>query len=94
VYFALDDPAKHDSDLRQRILVEVKIARDRGLIADADYFNRSFKSQLDQAHKLGARLVVIVWGPGAGGVTIRRNRGDEWPVPIEGLADALVHELA
>jgi len=93
VYFAFDTSAREDAALRQRVLAEFKAARDLGLSTVTDYAYRSLNSQFDQAHKLDARLVVIVWGSGAGGVTIRRHRGDEWPVSIQGLAETLFKEL-
>jgi histidyl-tRNA synthetase len=87
VFFAVDG----DAD-RAAALVQLAEARRRGLSADTDYFGRSLRGQLDRAHRLGARRVVIIRAPTE--ATIRRHRGDEVTVPLDELADRLADELA
>ena len=70
VFFVVD--AGGDRDAALRALADL---RRRGLSADTDYAGRSFKGQMTQAGRTGARAVVIV---GADGATIRREgRGEQ-----------------
>ena len=60
--------------------------RRRGLAADVDYAGRSFKGQMTQAGRTGARTVAIVRGAE---VTIRRGGQDERTIPLADLVDTL-----
>jgi histidyl-tRNA synthetase len=55
VFFVLDEGAPRD-----RVLQILAAVRRAGLRADTDYAGRSFKGQLTQAGRTGARSVVIV----------------------------------
>ena len=74
VFFVVDDPAARDAALLA--LAELRRA---GVSADTDYAGRSFKGQMTQAGRSGARTVVIVR---AGGVTIERDGRDEQVVAL------------
>jgi histidyl-tRNA synthetase len=74
VFFVVDDPAARDAALQA--LAELRRA---GVSADTDYAGRSFKGQMTQAGRSGARTVVIVR---AGGVTIERDGRDEQVVAL------------
>jgi histidyl-tRNA synthetase len=69
VFFVAGEDAPRDRVLQ--LLAEVRRA---GLAADTDYAGRSFKGQMTQAGRTGARAVVIVRGDGA---TIRRGGVDD-----------------
>lgn len=66
--------------------------RRAGISADADFQERSLKSQMKQASRLGARLAVIV-GPEeqARGETVVRDldASEQWAVPLDGLIERL-----
>ena len=55
VFFVVDDAASRDGALQA--LAELRRA---GISADTDYAGRSFKGQMTQAGRMGARSVVIV----------------------------------
>jgi histidyl-tRNA synthetase len=55
VFFVLDEGAPRD-----RVLQILAAVRQAGLRADTDYAGRSFKGQMTQAGRTGARSVVIV----------------------------------
>jgi histidyl-tRNA synthetase len=74
VFFVVDTGARRDDVLQS--LAEL---RRRGVSADADYAGRSFKGQMTQAGRTGARAVVIVRGEDA---TIRRAGADEQVVAL------------
>ena len=57
-----------------------------GLSADVDYAGRSFKGQMTQAGRTGARTVAIVRADGA---TIRRDGRDEQTIPLADLVATL-----
>jgi histidyl-tRNA synthetase len=71
---------------RAAVLPVLAELRRRGLVADTDYAGRSFKGQMTQAGRTGAKTVVIVRAAGA---TIRRDGRDEQVVPLAELAATL-----
>ncbi len=68
VFFVVEEAA------RERVLQILAELRRRGVSADTDYAGRSFKGQMTQAGRTGARTVVIVRGEQA---TIRRGGGEQ-----------------
>jgi histidyl-tRNA synthetase len=74
-----------DGAPREQVLAVMAELRRRGLSADTDYAGRSFKGQMTQAGRTGARAVVIA---GADGWRLRRE-GDEQPVGPADLVDTL-----
>jgi len=70
-----------DGGSREQVLAAMAELRRRGLSADTDYAGRSFKGQMTQAGRTGARAVVIAR---ADGWRLRRE-GVEEPVMPEGL---------
>ena len=68
VFFVVEDAPR---DRVLQILAEVRRA---GLSADIDYAGRSFKGQMTQAGRTGARTVVIVRGEQA---TVRREGNEQ-----------------
>jgi histidyl-tRNA synthetase len=66
-----------------RVLAEL---RRRGFSADTDYAGRSFKGQMTQAGRTGARTVAIVRGAEA---TLRRDGHDEQVVSLDRLVATL-----
>jgi histidyl-tRNA synthetase len=79
VFFVVDGAA------REAVLEAMAGLRRLGLSADTDYAGRSFKGQMTQAGRTGARAVVIA---GAGGWRLRRD-GTENPVAPADLVDTL-----
>jgi histidyl-tRNA synthetase len=67
-----------DAD-RMRVLKSLAELRRAGVSADTDYAGRSFKGQMTQAGRSGARTVVIVRGRDA---AIRRDGRDEQVVAL------------
>jgi histidyl-tRNA synthetase len=74
-----------DGGDRTRVLQLMAEARNRGLACDADYAGRSFKGQMTQAGRTGARKVVIAT---AEGLRVRSGGQDE-PVAPDDLLDTL-----
>ncbi len=70
---------------RERVLLTLAALRGAGLSADADYAGRSFKGQMTQAGRSGARTIVIVRGDEA---AIRRG-GAERAVALDELVATL-----
>jgi histidyl-tRNA synthetase len=79
VFFVVDGAG------RDQVLAAMAELRRHGLACDADYAGRSFKGQMTQAGRTGARAVVIA---GADGWRLRRE-GDERPVSPSDLLDTL-----
>jgi histidyl-tRNA synthetase len=71
---------------RATVLPVLAELRRGGLSADVDYAGRSFKGQMTQAGRTGARTVVIVRADGA---TIRRDGRDEQTIPLADLVATL-----
>ena len=71
---------------RDRVLQSIAELRRRGVSADVDYAGRSFKGQMTQAGRTGARTVVIVRGDDA---TIRRAGADEQVVALDEVVATL-----
>jgi histidyl-tRNA synthetase len=67
-----------DAD-RMRVLESLAQLRRAGVSADTDYAGRSFKGQMTQAGRSGARTVVVVRGSDA---AIRRDGRDEQVVAL------------
>jgi histidyl-tRNA synthetase len=74
-----------DAD-RTAVLPLLAELRRAGVSADTDYAGRSFKGQMTQAGRTGARTVVIVSG---GQATIRRGGADEGTVELGELVATL-----
>ncbi|HVV56858.1 MAG TPA: histidine--tRNA ligase [Gaiellaceae bacterium] len=81
VFFVLGEDAP-----RERVLVVLAEARRAGLAADVDHAGRSFKGQMTQAGRTGARTVAIVRGDR---VTLRRGGQDEEEVGLGELVATL-----
>jgi histidyl-tRNA synthetase len=81
VFFVLGE----DAD-RTRVLQLLAELRRAGLSADTDYAGRSFKGQMTQAGRTGARAVVIVRG---GDATIRRAGVDDRAVGLDEVVATL-----
>ena len=81
VFIVMGDHADRTSVLP--VLAEL---RRGGLSADVDYAGRSFKGQMTQAGRTGAKTVAIVRGDD---VTIRRGGQDEQTIPLADLAATL-----
>jgi histidyl-tRNA synthetase len=81
VFFVLADGAP-----RARVLATMARLRAAGVAADADYAGRSFKGQLTQAQRSGARATVVVTADGA---TIRRPGEPDEPTTLEALVGRL-----
>jgi histidyl-tRNA synthetase len=81
VFFVVEQGAP-----RERVLQSLAELRRRGLSADADYAGRSFKGQMTQAGRTGARTVVIVRGEDA---AIRRAGSDEQVVGLDEVVATL-----
>ena len=79
VFFVVEDAP------RERVAQVLAEVRRAGLSADTDYAGRSFKGQMTQAGRTGARTVVIVRGDEA---TIRRD-GQEQAVALGDLVATL-----
>jgi histidyl-tRNA synthetase len=71
---------------RAAVLPVLAELRRVGLSADVDYAGRSFKGQMTQAGRTGARTVVIVRADGA---TIRRDGRDEQTIQLADLVATL-----
>jgi histidyl-tRNA synthetase len=78
--------ALHDAGDKPRVLPLVQELRRHGLRADVDYGGRSFKGQLTQANRLGAKAIVE-WG--AERSTLRRSGERDEEVPTAELAERL-----
>jgi histidyl-tRNA synthetase len=70
----------------ERDLALLAELRRRGLSADTDYAGRSLKGQLTQAHRAGARTIVILEGETA---TVRRRGAVDERVPKRELPEVL-----
>ncbi|MFL5954948.1 MAG: histidine--tRNA ligase [Gaiellaceae bacterium] len=81
VFFVLGEGAP-----RERVLKLLHDVRRAGLSADTDYAGRSFKGQMTQAGRTGARTVVIVRGEEA---TLRRDGRDEQAVALDQVVATL-----
>jgi histidyl-tRNA synthetase len=81
VFFVIEQGAP-----RERVLQLLAELRRRGVSADVDYAGRSFKGQMTQAGRTGARTVVIVRGDDA---TIRRAGADEQLVALDEVVATL-----
>jgi histidyl-tRNA synthetase len=71
---------------RDRVVPVLDALRRSGLSADTDYAGRSFKGQMTQAGRTGARTVVIVKEEEA---TIRRAGRDEETIGLDRLVATL-----
>ena len=71
---------------RTRVLQALAALRRAGVSADADYAGRSFKGQMTQAARSGAKTVVIVRGNDA---AIRRAGSDEQVVGLDEVVATL-----
>jgi histidyl-tRNA synthetase len=71
---------------RERVLQSIAELRRAGVSADTDYAGRSFKGQMTQAGRSGAKTVVIVRGEEA---AIRRDSGEEQLVALDELVATL-----
>ncbi len=71
---------------RTRVVQVLSELRRRGVSADTDYAGRSFKGQMTQAGRTGARTVVIVRGSDA---ALRRDGRDEEVVSLDALVTTL-----
>jgi histidyl-tRNA synthetase len=71
---------------RERVLQALAELRRAGVSADTDYAGRSFKGQMTQAGRSGARTVVIVRGDEA---AIRRDGRDEQVVALDEVVATL-----
>ena len=80
VFFVLDGGP------RERILTLMADLRRRGLACDTDYAGRSFKGQMTQAGRTGARTVVIARADDA---AVRRSGAEEQIVRLDDLAATL-----
>ncbi|HEV2591266.1 MAG TPA: histidine--tRNA ligase [Gaiellaceae bacterium] len=74
-----------DAD-RVRVAQALAELRRAGVAADMDYAGRSFKGQMTQAGRTGAKTVVVVRGNEA---AIRRAGSDEQLVELDGLVATL-----
>jgi histidyl-tRNA synthetase len=81
VFFVLEDTTQRDV-----ALVTLAELRRAGVSADIDYAGRSFKGQMTQAGRSGARTVVIVRDDG---VAIRRDGGAEQLVALDEVVATL-----
>jgi histidyl-tRNA synthetase len=81
VFIVLDQGAE-----RLQVLPVLSDLRRAGLSADLDYAGRSFKGQMTQAGRTGAKTVAIVR---ADDVTIRRGGNEEEVIPLAELVDTL-----
>jgi histidyl-tRNA synthetase len=75
-----------DTDQRDAVLATLAELRRAGVAADIDYAGRSFKGQMTQAGRSGAKTVVIVRGDE---VAIRRDGSDEQLVALDELVATL-----
>jgi histidyl-tRNA synthetase len=75
-----------EDTVREDVLPALAELRRRGLETEIDYAGRSFKGQMTQAGRTGARTVAIVRGAE---VTIRRGGQDERTIPLADLVDTL-----
>jgi histidyl-tRNA synthetase len=75
-----------DGAPRERILTLMADLRRRGLACDTDYAGRSFKGQMTQAGRTGARTIVIARADAA---AVRREGVDEAVIPLDDLAATL-----
>jgi histidyl-tRNA synthetase len=82
VFFVLGDDAP-----REAVLASLAELRRAGISADVDYAGRSFKGQMTQAGRSGARTVVVVRADGA---TVRRDGGDEQAVALDRVVATLI----
>ena len=81
VFFVVEQDAPRD-----RVLQQLAELRRAGVSADADYAGRSFKGQMTQAGRTGAKTVVIVRGEEA---AIRRRGGEEQVVALSDVVATL-----
>jgi histidyl-tRNA synthetase len=81
LFFVLGEDAP-----RERVLQLLADARRAGIAADIDLAGRSFKGQMTQAGRTGARAIAIVRG---GDVTLRRQGEDDQVVGLDGVLATL-----
>jgi histidyl-tRNA synthetase len=81
VFFVIEQTAP-----RERVLQTLTELRRAGVSADTDYAGRSFKGQMTQAGRSGARTLVIVRGEEA---AIRRDGRDEQVVALDDVVATL-----
>ena len=81
VFFVVDRGAD-----RERVLALLGELRRLGVSADVDYAGRSFKGQMTQAGRSGARAIVIVRADGA---SIRRDGSGDEPVGLDEVVATL-----
>jgi histidyl-tRNA synthetase len=81
VFFVVEQSASRD-----RVLHALAELRRTGVSADADYAGRSFKGQMTQAGRTGARTIVIVRGDEA---AIRLDGRDEQVVALDDVVATL-----
>jgi histidyl-tRNA synthetase len=81
VFFVLEDTTQ-----RERVLVELAKLRRAGVSADTDYAGRSFKGQMTQAARSGAKTIAIIRGDGA---AIRRDGREEQVVALDDVVATL-----
>jgi histidyl-tRNA synthetase len=81
VFFVVEQSASRD-----RVLSALAELRRIGVSADIDFAGRSFKGQMTQAGRTGARTIVIVRGDGA---AIRRDGRDEQVVALDDVVATL-----
>jgi len=75
-----------DGGDRARVLQTMAALRHQGVPCDTDYAGRSFKGQMTQAGRSGARTIAIVRGDG---VTIRRDGAQDETVGLGELVATL-----
>ena len=80
VFFVVDGAS------RERVLTLMADLRGQGVACDTDYAGRSFKGQMTQAGRTGARTIVIARADGA---VVRRPGAGEQLVPLADLAATL-----
>ncbi len=82
VFFVVEEGAP-----RERVLQALAELRRADIATDTDYAGRSFKGQLTQAGRSGAKTVVIVRGEEA---AIRRDGGEEQVVALDEVVATLM----
>jgi histidyl-tRNA synthetase len=80
------------TEMRERAFALARELRAEGVGADLDLAGRSFKGQMKQADRSGARVAVILEGDGTAKLR-HMTSGEQRDLSPEGLADAIVAEL-